>query len=84
MTELPPGRQALVDEIRTVQFRTVHFRTGYDMGVVDDLLDRAEQAAVAGDSLTEVLQATIPTVSSRTSYDVGEVDAFLARLRGQG
>jgi DivIVA domain-containing protein len=80
-TVLPPDRQRLVEQIRSVRFTPMHIRLCYDMAAVDRLLDGAVGAVTGGRPLGPVLDVPLPTVRFREGYDMAEVDAFLARLR---
>lgn len=72
----------LVEEITTARFTPVRIREGYDMGSVDDLLDRIVAALGRGESVAGLIHsAHLGHVRLREGYDIGEVDAFLARLR---
>jgi DivIVA domain-containing protein len=81
LTDLPPERQRLADEIRAVRFSPVRIRQGYEMGTVDRLLDRAADALTRGESLVPVLDVPLPTVRMREGYDKAEVEGLLTRLR---
>jgi len=72
-----------VSRIQGVQFTPVRLRVGYDMGSVDDFLDRLEDAASRGLPLGPVVAgAHFPSGKLREGYDVGEVDRFLAEMAG--
>jgi DivIVA domain-containing protein len=75
----------LVEEITQARFTPVRVtREGYDMGDVDDLLDRVVAALGRGEPVGPVLDgARLGHVRLREGYDIGEVDEFLARLRGR-
>jgi DivIVA domain-containing protein len=81
LSELPPDRRRLVDEIRSARFKPTRIRQGYAMGAVDALLDGAADTLSRGESLGAALDAPLPTVTWREGYDRAEVGAFLARLR---
>lgn len=76
--------QEAAEQIRTVRFTPVRGREGYDIGHVDDLLDRLEQAALAGEDLAPIVDAVVlDRVRLREGYSAEDVDAFLARLTGR-
>jgi DivIVA domain-containing protein len=81
VSERSAEQQRLVDEIETVLFKPTHFRKGYSMVPVDELLDRAAQAISAGEPLAPLLRVELPTVTVRAGYDIEQVDDFIARLR---
>jgi DivIVA domain-containing protein len=81
LTDLPPDRQRLVEEIRSAQFAPTRIRQGYEMETVDRLLDRAAEAVGRGESLAPSLDSSLPMVRWREGYDKAQVEAFLARLR---
>jgi DivIVA domain-containing protein len=67
--------------IANVRFTPTRIRPGYDMGDVDELLDRLEAATGRGDDVTPLVEgAQFSIVKWREGYDFGEVDAFLLRL----
>jgi DivIVA domain-containing protein len=74
----------LVERITQARFTPVRLRhEGYEMGEVDDLLDRVVAALGSGDPVIPVLDAAqLGHVRLREGYDIGEVDRFLADLRG--
>ncbi len=77
-------RTSLADELRAARFRTTQFRTGYDEGSVDDLLDLLAGQLVAGAADHEIV-ATVeasrfPTTTARRGYETADVDALLARV----
>ncbi|MBO0844813.1 MAG: hypothetical protein J2P22_05290 [Nocardioides sp.] len=84
MSDLPAEQQRLVDEIETVLFKPTHFRKGYEMLPVDELLDRAVQAIRSGEALAPVLRVDLPTVTLRAGYNIEQVDDFFARLLAAG
>jgi len=59
---------------------------GYEVGSVDDVLDRLESRARTKDPITDLIDAVhLPTVSPRVAgYTVGDVDDFLDRMRALG
>lgn len=75
----------LVEEITQARFRPVRVtREGYDMGQVDDLLDRIVAALGRGEPVGPLLDgARLAHVRLREGYDIDEVDGFLASLRGR-
>lgn len=78
-------------EVDKVRFTPVRLRAGYDMGEVDDYLDRVKahlaalDAAVAGHSQTPgpLRPATFGQVRIREGYDINEVEAFLAQVEAE-
>ena len=79
--DLSPGRQRLVERIRSARFTPVRVTQGFEMTTVDGLLDRAAEAVTRGERLDPVLDVTLPMVRLREGYDMAEVTAFLASLR---
>jgi DivIVA domain-containing protein len=86
----PPGEGAvsasygdLVERITQARFTPVRLRhEGYDMGAVDDLLDRVVAALGRGEAVIPVLDAArLGKVRLREGYDIAEVDRFLRDLR---
>lgn len=71
----------LVAAIRGVRFRPVRLRTGYDMGDVDSLLERLEDAAREGLGLGVLCDAPLSQVRLLEGYDMSDVDEFLTRVR---
>jgi DivIVA domain-containing protein len=72
----------LVESIATARFTPVRLRDGYDMGDVDELLDRIVAALGSGEPVGPLIDgARFGHVRLREGYDVGEVDEFLAGLR---
>jgi len=64
----------LVQRIRSVRFKPVRLREGYDMETVDQLLDQLEQAASRGLPLAPVVAAAdLPRVKVREGYSIDEV-----------
>jgi DivIVA domain-containing protein len=77
-------RTSLADELRAARFRTTRFRTGYDEGSADDLIDLLAGQLVAGAADHEIV-ATVeasrfPTTTARRGYETADVDALLARV----
>src|SRR6478735_5005246 len=73
-------RTSLADELRAARFRTTQFRTGYDEGSVDDLIDLLAGQLVAGAADHEIV-ATVeasrfPTTTARRGYETADVDAL--------
>jgi DivIVA domain-containing protein len=67
--------------IREVRFKPVRFVTGYDMGQVDDLLDRLVDALSAGEPVRPLVAAAgFDTTRMREGYSQPDVDAFLAEV----
>jgi DivIVA domain-containing protein len=74
-------RELLIQEISQVRFTPVRLREGYEMGGVDDLLDRLVTALRAGGPVDELVRtARFTPVRMREGYDMGEVDEFLSRV----
>jgi len=74
-------RSQLVHEISSVRFTPVRLREGYDMGEVDELLDRLAAAVTAGEPVDDVVQDTgFTEVRLREGYAKTEVDEFLQRV----
>jgi DivIVA domain-containing protein len=76
-------RTSLADELRAARFRTTRFRTGYDEGSVDDLLDLLAGPLVADVADHEIVatveSSRFPTSPARRGYAAADVDALLAR-----
>ncbi len=77
-------RTTLADELRAARFRTTQFRTGYDEGAVDDLIDMIGGQLGMGVADHEIM-ATIqtsrfPTTTARRGYEMSDVDALLAHV----
>ncbi|RNL79557.1 DivIVA domain-containing protein [Nocardioides marmorisolisilvae] len=73
----------VIRRIDRMRFTPVRLREGYDMGEVDDLLDRLVQAAREGHAFAPIVAgAKFTPVRMREGYDMGEVDAFLAKMAG--
>jgi DivIVA domain-containing protein len=81
---LPTDGAELADHISNVRFKPRRLRESYDMGAVDEVLDRLEKAAREGDSFVPLLPTTLPRVKVREGYDIDQVDAFLGALRARG
>lgn len=77
-------RTSLADELRAARFRTTQFRTGYDEGSVDDLIDLVAgqlDAGVADHEIVVTVEASrFPTTTARRGYETADVDALLARV----
>jgi DivIVA domain-containing protein len=77
-------RSTLADELRAARFRTTQFRTGYDEGAVDDLIDMLVGQLGTGvadhEILATVRTSRFPTTKARRGYEMGDVDALLARV----
>ena len=77
-------RTSLADELRAARFRTTQFRTGYDEGSVDDLIDLVAgqlDAGVADHEIVATVEASrFPTTTARRGYETADVDALLARV----
>ena len=77
-------RTTLADELRAARFRTTQFRTGYDEGAVDDLIDMLVGQLGTGvadhEILATVRTSRFPTTKARRGYEMGDVDALLARV----
>jgi DivIVA domain-containing protein len=77
-------RTTLADELRAARFRTTQFRTGYDEGAVDDLIDRLVGQLgldVADHEILPTVQTSrLPTTKARRGYEMADVDALLARV----
>jgi len=73
----------LVETITMARFTPVRLRhEGYDMGEVDDLLDRIVAALGAGEPVTPLLEGVRLThVRLREGYNIDEVDKFLDQVR---
>lgn len=71
---------ALVDEAR---FRATRLGVGYDMGQVDDFLERVTRASAAGGDVDSLLVAARfeQTGFLTQGYDAEDVDDFLEGLR---
>jgi DivIVA domain-containing protein len=80
-----PAYGDLVEEITQARFTPVRItREGYDMGDVDDLLDRVVAALGRGEPVGPVLDAArLGHVRMREGYAIAEVDDFLATLRSR-
>src|SRR4051794_13212792 len=71
----------VIRDIERVRFTPVRMREGYDMGEVDEFLDRLVEAARAGRSFGAMVAGTTFTrVRLREGYDIADVDTFLARM----
>jgi len=71
----------LIRELESTRFTPVRLREGYDMGEVDEFLDRLGQAARDGQPFAPLVAgAEFTTVRLREGYDITEVDALLARM----
>lgn len=78
-------------DVDKVRFSPVRMRAGYDMGDVDDHLDRAKahlaalEAAVtgAGPVPGPLTAAAFSQVRMREGYDITEVEAFLAQVEAE-
>ena len=69
------------DEIRSACFTPVRIREGYDMGAVDDFLDRLAQTRDRGEDVGPLVsEARFPVVRMREGYAIEEIDAFLDRF----
>ncbi|WP_235736479.1 DivIVA domain-containing protein [Nocardioides alcanivorans] len=70
----------LIDRAR---FRPTRLSNGYDMGEVDDFLDRVGRACTTGGDVSALLDtAHFTLVRFRSGYAVDDVDDFLGSLRG--
>ena len=69
---------------RCAHFRTTQFRTGYDEGAVDDLIDMLVGqlgGTVADHEILATVEASrFPTTTARRGYVMTDVDALLARV----
>jgi DivIVA domain-containing protein len=74
----------LACEVSGVRLTPVRLREGYDMGQVDDFLDRLE-VAVAGDGSVRPLvdSAVFTPVRFREGYDMTEVDLLIDRIANE-
>jgi len=69
------------DEVRSACFTPVRIREGYDMGAVDDFLDRLAQTRDRGEDVGPLVSgARFPVVRMREGYAIEEIDAFLDRF----
>ena len=67
--------------IREARFAPVRFVTGYDMGEVDDLLDRLVAALSAGQPVRPLIaDVAFSTTRMREGYRRADVDALLAEV----
>jgi DivIVA domain-containing protein len=82
--ELPADGAELGDLISNIRFKPRRLRECYEMGAVDVVLDRLEQAARAGAPFVPLLPTELPRVKVREGYDIEQVDEFLALLRARG
>jgi DivIVA domain-containing protein len=74
-------RELLIQEINQIRFTPVRLREGYEMGGVDQLLDRLVGALEAQEPVDDLVRAARFTpVRLREAYDMGEVDRFLDRV----
>jgi len=74
-------RELLIEEISHVRFTPVRLREGYEMGEVDDVLDRLVTALRAGEPVDQLVSdAQFTPVRMREGYDMSEVDRFLDRV----
>ena len=77
-------RSTLADELRAARFRTTQFRTGYDEGAVDDLIDmlvgQLGMDVADHEILATVQTSRFPTTTARRGYERADVDALLARV----
>ena len=77
-------RSTLADELRAARFRTTQFRTGYDEGAVDDLIDvlvgQLGTEVADHEILATVRTSRFPTTTARRGYEMADVDALLARV----
>ena len=68
--------------VHDVRFTLVRLRPGYDMGEVDDFLDRVAATARSGGDVRGLLAgARFGSTRWREGYAVDDVDGFLDRLR---
>ena len=73
----------LSSRIQNIRFTTVNLREGYDIGEVDEFLDRIVVEDRAGRPIGSLVQdARFAKVRFRSAYDIDEVDRFLAGLVG--
>jgi len=82
-----PNWDRILHELSTARFRmSPRSVNGYEVGSVDDVLDRLESRARTKDPITDLIDAVrLPTVSGRVAgYTVGDVDDFLDRMRALG
>lgn len=75
-------RTTLAEQLRAARFGTTQFRTGYDEGAVDDLVDLLVGQLGMGVADEEIL-ATVgtsrfPTTTARRGYEMADVDGLLA------
>jgi DivIVA domain-containing protein len=74
----------LVEAITNARFTPVRLREGYDMGDVDDLLDRIVAGLGRGEPIGPLIDAArFAPVRLREGYDTDEVDRFLESVRTQ-
>ena len=77
-------RSALADELRAARFRTTQFRTGYDEGAVDDLIDmlvgQLGMEVADHEILATVQTSRFRTTTARRGYETADVDALLTRV----
>ena len=77
-------RSALADELRAARFRTTQFRTGYDEGAVDDLIDmlvgQLGMEVADHEILATVQTSRFRTTTARRGYEMADVDALLTRV----
>ncbi|WP_240195338.1 DivIVA domain-containing protein [Nocardioides faecalis] len=72
---------AVSEMIQSARFTPVRFRHGYDMGEVDDLLDRVSREAAQGGAVRPLIEGRRFTqVRFREGYEMAEVDDLLARV----
>lgn len=78
-------------DVDKVRFSPVRLRAGYDMGQVDDYLDRVKAHLAALDAAAAdrgpvpdpLRAATFSQVRLREGYDMPEVEAFLAQVEAE-
>ena len=72
----------LVQLIENARFTPVRAMSGYDMGEVDQLLDRVVAALREGRDVQQLIDsARFTSTKWREGYSMQDVDGFLARLR---
>ncbi|MGH3346390.1 MAG: DivIVA domain-containing protein [Nocardioides sp.] len=72
----------LIGLIENVRFTPVRAMEGYDMGEVDQFLDKLVGALTAGGPVVAMIDGVdFTTTRWREGYDVGDVDRLLQRVR---
>lgn len=71
----------LVSTITSARF-TSEFRQGYEMGTVDEFLDRLVAQLSAGGPVKEMIESTrFPVARWREAYNIREVDLLVAMVK---